>query len=62
MSRRICSGFHVLVGPGGTPIDNVFVVLLDEARARAEEVLGMTWDMAQALGYQLVETDVWSLR
>ncbi len=62
MSHRVCSGFHVLLGPGGRVVDNVFVVLLDEARARAEEVLEMTWDMAQALGYQLVETDVWSLR
>lgn len=62
MSRRICSGFHVLIGPGGSVIDNVFVVLPSEARTRAEEVLEMTWDMAEGLGYQLVETDVWSLQ
>ena len=61
MSHRICAGFHVLVGPGGDVIDNVFVVLLDEARERAAEVLGITWDVAESLGYQLIATDVWSL-
>jgi len=61
MSHRICSGFHILIGPGGEVVDNVLVVLPNEARARAEEVLEMTWDMAVALGYKIARTEVWSL-
>jgi len=61
VTHRVARGLCILLDRHGDVVPNILAVLPEQIHERAEEVLGLKWADLEKLGYQVVDTEIWTL-
>jgi hypothetical protein len=61
MSNRIAIGLWLIRDPHGEIVEDILRGLPEMARNRAEDLLQISWDSLQKMGYEEVKVEIWDI-